>query len=109
MVNRRAEQLHSFSPFALNGTALNGQGANDQFRESSVHLDDEELSALILFAELHHILIHTFDPVANSGAGFEQQMAARRAQNAETVVPQIHPLVLEGEHPARTPLFGFCW
>jgi len=109
MVNRRAEQLHSFSPFALNGTALNGQGANDQFRESFVHLDDEELSALILFPEIHHILIRTFGPVASSHAELEQQMAARRAQNAETVVPQIHPLVLEGEHPARTPLFGFCW
>jgi hypothetical protein len=108
MVNRRAEELHWSSHFALNGTALNGHGANDQFRESLVHLDDEELPALISFAEIHHILIRRFDSVASSGAGFEQQMAAGRAQNAETVVPQFHPLVLEAEHPAATPLFGFC-
>ena len=76
-----------------------------QFRESLAHLDDEELPAL---AELHHILIRTHKPVASSGAGFEQQMAACRAQNAETVVPQFHPLVLEAGHPAATPLFGFC-
>ena len=108
MVNCQAEQLHWLSYFALNGVALNGQRASDEFRESFAHLDDEELPALVSLAELHHILIRTHEPVASSGAGFEQQMAARRAQNAETIVPQFHHLVLEAEHPTSTPLFGFC-
>ena len=90
MVDRQAEQLHWLSYFALNraaliGAALNGQRANDQFRDSLALLDDEELPALVSLAELHHIVIRTFEPVANSHVGFEQQMAARRAQNAETV------------------------
>jgi hypothetical protein len=67
-------------------------------------LDDEELPALVSLAELHHILVRTFEPAASFHAGFEQQMAARRAQ---TVIPQVHPLVLEAEHPAPTLLFGF--
>jgi Uncharacterised nucleotidyltransferase len=80
MVNCQAEQLHWLSYFALNG-----QRVDDEFRESLAHLDEEELSALVSVAELHHILIRTFEPVGNFGVGFEQQMAARRAQNAETV------------------------
>lgn len=102
-VDRQAEQLHWLSYIALNGPRV-----GDRFRESLVHLDDEELPALISLAELRHMLMRTFDPVASSDAGFEQQMAARRAQNTETVVPQFHPLVLEAGHPASTPLFGFC-
>ncbi len=61
MANRESEQLHWLSYFAMNG-----QPADDQFRESFAQLDDEELPALVSLAELHHVLIRTFEPVTNS-------------------------------------------
>jgi hypothetical protein len=80
LVNRQPEQLHWLSYFALNG-----RQADDEFRESFAHLDDEELPALVSLAELHHILIRTFEPVANSNAVLSEQLRVRHAQNAETV------------------------
>ena len=75
------EQLHWLAFFALNGEVT-----IEQLRDSVVSMPAASLETLVQLADLHHVLLRIFEPVASVGSAPGPLISGQRAANANTLV-----------------------
>lgn len=75
-----AEQLHWLSFFALNGNAVHKEA-----EDAVASLPEDILHALLLLADLHHIALRVFEPLADSREPLRRDLSALRRRNTQTI------------------------